>query len=355
LAVLVLGIPAVAQEQQTTTPTAQTNEQRQSQPAAATGHVTAGQKQEISGVIVQHEGDNLTVRDYNGTEYNVSLSGSTKIRERKGNPFRGSKKYSPTDLVRGLAVEVKGRGNDTGALVADEIKFSEAERRVATSIESRVTPVETRVSTTETRMTQAEQNAQRLSGQIEELTAVANTAQGGAKAAQETADKALAAANTASEQIVATRESLSNRISSLDDYDVAKTVTINFKVGSAVLSPDAKAALDEIAEQAKSGKGHVIQVAGFASADGNEALNRKLSQRRAEAVMSYLIEKHDISQRRIVTPLGYGEARPVADNTTREGRKENRRVEVSILVSKGLTTSNPSSTDGGTSSVVPPR
>src|SRR5204863_4952233 len=121
----------------------------------------------------------------------------------------------------------------------------------------------------------------------------------------------------------------------------AKTITINFKVGSAVLSREAKAALDEIAEQAKSGKGHVIQVAGFASADGNETLNRRLSQRRAEAVMSYLIENHDISQRRIITPLGYGEARAVADNTTREGRKENRRVEVSILVSKGLTTSTP--------------
>ncbi len=116
-----------------------------------------------------------------------------------------------------------------------------------------------------------------------------------------------------------------------------------------MLSREAKAALDEIAEQAKTGKGHVIQVAGFASADGNEALNRRLSQRRAEAVMSYLIENHDISQRRIITPLGYGEARAVADNTTRDGRKENRRVEVAILVSKGLT---PAAT-GATSSLTP--
>ena len=333
MAVLVLGITAAAQEQQSTTPTA--------------GHVTAGQKQKLSGVIIKLDSDNLIVRDYKGTEYNVNLNSSTKIKERKSNPFRGAKKYGATDLARGLAVEVEGRGNDAGALIADQIKFSEAELRVASSIESRVTPVEGRVSETETRVTQAEQNAQRLSGQIEELTAVANTANGGAKAAQETADKAMLAANNANERITATSESLNSRISSLDDFDVAKTITINFKVGSAVLSPDAKTALDEIAEQAKSGKGHVIQVAGFASADGNEALNRKLSQRRAEAVMSYLIENHDISQRRIITPLGYGEARAVADNSTRDGRKENRRVEVSILVSKGLTTSTPSSTDGG--------
>jgi outer membrane protein OmpA-like peptidoglycan-associated protein len=344
--VLALGIPAFAQEQETkTTSTAQISEKGQSQPAAA-GRVTAGQKQKISGVIVKREGENIVVRDYKGAEYNVNLSSSTKIKERKSNPFRGAKKYEAADLARGLAVEVEGRGNDAGALVADQIKFSEAELRVASSIESRVTPVEGRVSETETRMTQAEQNAQRLSGQIEELTAVANTAQGGAKAAQETADKAMTAANSANERITATSESLNSRISSLDDFEVAKTITINFKVGSAALSPDAKAALDEIAEQAKSGKGHVIQVAGFASADGSETLNRRLSQRRAEAVMSYLIENHDISQRRIITPLGYGEARAVADNTTRDGRKENRRVEVAILVSKGLTASTPNSSDG---------
>ncbi len=334
LTVLVLGIPTAAQE-----PTTQMNEKQ-----SATGRVTAGQKQKLSGVIIQRDSDNLTVRDFKGAEYNVSLNSSTKIKERKSNPLRGAKKYGSSDLARGLAVEVEGRGNDAGALVADQIKFSEAEFRVASSIESRVTPVEGRVSETETRMTQTEQNAQRLSGQIEELTAVANTANGGAKAAQEAADKAMEAANNANERITATSESLNSRISSLDDFEVAKTITINFKVGSAVLSHEAKTALDEIAEQAKSGKGHIIQVAGFASADGNEALNRKLSQRRAEAVMSYLIENHDISQRRIITPLGYGEARAVADNTTRDGRKENRRVEVAILVSKGLTPATTSAT-----------
>ncbi|MFY9574265.1 MAG: OmpA family protein, partial [Blastocatellia bacterium] len=66
--------------------------------------------------------------------------------------------------------------------------------------------------------------------------------------------------------------------------------------------------------------------------------NRVLSQRRAEAVMHYLAENHDIPLRRIVLPFGYGEAMPIADNTTRDGRKQNRRAEVSILVSKGLTT-----------------
>lgn len=328
LVVLALGIPAVAQQQETTTSTMQ-------QQSAATS-IPAGQKQKISGVIVQHDADNILVRDYKGTNYNVNLSSSTKIKERKSNPFRGSKKYVPADLSRGLAVEIEGRGNDAGALIADEIKFSEAERRVATSVVSVVTPVEGRVGDAENRLTQSEDNAKRLSGQLEELAAVANTANGGAKAAQETADKAMAAVNTANERITATSDTLNGRISSLDEFDVAKTITINFRVGSSKLSAEAKAALDEIAEQAKSEKGHVIQVAGFASSDGNEALNRRLSRDRAEAVTSYLIENHDISQRRIVTPLGFGEAKPAADNATRDGRVQNRRVEVAILVSKGL-------------------
>jgi outer membrane protein OmpA-like peptidoglycan-associated protein len=339
-AVAALGIPAIGQE-------SQTSNQTTTQQTMATANVAAGQKQKITGIVVKRDGDNLLVKDYSGTAYNVSVNGSTKIKERKSNPFRGAKKYAAADLSRGLAVEIEGRGDSSGSLVAEQIKFSETEKRVASSIVSLVTPVEGRVTETETRLTQSEQNAQRLSGQLEELAAVANTAQGGAKAAMETAEKAMASANSANERITQTSELLNGRISSLDEFDVAKTVNINFKVGSAFLSKEAKASLDEIAEQAKNEKGYVIQVAGFASADGNEAYNRRLSQQRAEAVMSYLIENHDISQRRIVTPLGYGEARPAADNTTREGRVQNRRVEVAILVSKGLT---PATTTAGAAS-----
>jgi outer membrane protein OmpA-like peptidoglycan-associated protein len=364
MAGLALSLPVTAQDQPTSsTPTnpVQTTS-AQDRTNTNTTRVNAGQKMEINGVILRRDGENVVVRDRGGMEYSVLLSGNTKIRERKSNPFRGARKYVDADLMRGLNVEVEGRGNDAGTLVAEEIKFTEDEFRTARSIESRVTPVEGRVGDTETRMTQAEQNAQRLSGQLEELTAVANTAQGGARAAQETADTALTTAKNANERVTATNERITSLITSLDDFEARETITINFKVGSAVLSTEAKAALDEIAAQAKTEKGHVLQVAGFASADGNEAFNRRLSQRRAEAVMSYLIENHDISQRRIITPLGYGEARPAADNETREGRIQNRRVEVAILVNKGLTTadnnsatSTNNSTNGSTSSTEPQR
>jgi outer membrane protein OmpA-like peptidoglycan-associated protein len=306
---------------------------------AATGRVAVGHKQKISGVVVSRDIDKMVVRDINGSDVAVSVSGSTKIVEKKANPFRGAKNYPATALIRGLEVEVEGRGDNSGALVAEKIKFTNDDFGVARSLDTRVAPVETRVTTTEgrmdtaeNRMTAAEQNAQRLSGQLEELSAVANTARGGAKAAQETADQALTAAKAASAEIMATND----RISQIDNYEARHNVAVNFKVNSAVLSDEAKAALDEIATQAKNEKGYLIQVTGYASADGSEAKNRALSERRAEAVKRYLAETHDIPLHRMINPFGYGELKPVAENDTREGRKQNRRVEVAILVSKGL-------------------
>ena len=312
--------------------------------ATATTRVAAGQKQKISGVVLGREIDKLVVRDINGSDVAVSVSGATKIVEKKANPFRGARTYPVTALLRGLEVEVEGRGDNSGALVAEKIKFTNDDFGVARSLDTRVAPVETRVTTTEGRMdtaenrlTAAEQNAQRLSGQLEELSAVANTARGGAKAAQETADQALAAAKANSADIQATND----RISQIDNYEAKQNIAVNFKVNSAVLSAEAKAALDEIAAQAKNEKGYLIQVTGYASADGPEAKNRALSERRAEAVRRYLAENHDIPLQRMINPFGFGELKPVAENDTREGRKQNRRVEVAILVNKGLTASAP--------------
>jgi outer membrane protein OmpA-like peptidoglycan-associated protein len=313
---------------------------------AQTARVAVGRKQKISGVVVSREADKMVIRDINGSDVAVNVSSGTKIVEKKSNPFRSAKTYPVTALLRGLEVEVEGRGDNSGAMIAEKIKFTNDDFGVARSLDTRVAPVETRVTSTEGRMdtaenrlTAAEQNAQRLSGQLEELAAVANTARGGAKAAQETADQALSAAKAASADILATND----RISQIDNYEARQNVAVNFKVNSAVLSDEAKAALDEIAAQAKNEKGYLIQVTGYASADGSEARNRALSERRAEAVRRYLAENHDIPLHRMINPFGYGELKPVADNETREGRKQNRRVEVAILVNKGLTASAPAS------------
>lgn len=301
------------------------------QPASSTNSparkmdIPSGAKMKVKGTVIKREDQNLIMRDQTGSELTVRLASNVKISEKKGNPFRSGKKYSDAQLVRGLYLEVEGRGDSSGFLVADRIKVDDDDLRVALTVDSTVVPIENRLGVAEDRVTRTEQNAERLSGQLDELSQVANLAKGGAAAAQETADVAVDGVNKTND-----------RISSLDDYEVRKTEAITFKVGSAVLSADAKTMLDDIATQAKNERGFVIEVRGFASSDGSENLNRALSQRRAQAVMRYLAER-EIPLRRIILPFGYGEAMPAADNTTLEGRKQNRRVEVSVLVSKGLT------------------
>jgi outer membrane protein OmpA-like peptidoglycan-associated protein len=320
------GLPALAQDG------AKGNEAQTDQSKLV--KIPAGVKQKIKGVVVNRNADTFILRDLTGGDIQVNLTNITKIEEKKGNPFRKTKNYGATQLLRGLTVEVEGRGDGTGALVAEKVKMTEDALVVARTVESRVTPVEGRVGDAETRLSQAESNAQRLSGQLEELAAISNAARGGAKAAQETADLAVAG-------VEATNRRLESLVTSLDEYEPKQDATINFKVGSFKLTPEAKLALDEIATLAKSERAYVIEVTGYASADGNENLNRRLSRQRADAVVQYLAENHLIPLRRIITPFGYGEAQPVADNTTRDGRAENRRVEVKILVNKGLSAPPP--------------
>jgi len=220
-------------------------------------------------------------------------------------------------------------------LAADKIRFNESDLRVARAVESRAAPLEDRASNTEAKLTQVEANAQRLSGQLDELAAVSNAARGGAKAAQETADAAISGVNATNE-----------RISALDDYEPQTVAAVNFRSGSSVLSVDSKTKLDEIATKALNAKGYVLEVSGFADTNGSIERNRVLSQRRADAVIRYLVENHSIPLRRIVTPYGFGETNPVADNTSRDGRAQNRRVEIKLLVNKGLTAPSPTMNPG---------
>jgi outer membrane protein OmpA-like peptidoglycan-associated protein len=313
---MVLGIatvvPAIAQKT--------TDEGRKISRAAA------GQKQKVKGVIVKRDPDGFVLRDLNGNDWSITLNNATEVKERKSNIFRGAQKYGVTSLIRGLNVEVEGVGDGTGSVVAKSVRATQYEIAMAQTTESRVAPVEGRVGEAEGRLTQSEENAKRLSGQIDELSAISNAARGGAKAAQESADVAIAGVNATNQ-----------RISDIDEYDERKAVAVNFKAGKYDLTPESKAILDAIAMQAKQEKAYIIEIRGHASAEGKLDLNRKLSQFRADEVVRYFAETHNIPQRRIVTPFGYGIAQPAADNTSREGREQNRRVEVKILVSKGMT------------------
>ena len=296
--------------------------------------VASGQKMKIKGVVTRRDADTFTVRDMNGVDTVVRLDNGTSVKT-KGGFLRGGTNYAQTNILRGLNVEVEGRGTGSGELAAEKIRFNESDMRTARAVESRAAPLEERASNTETKLTQVEANAQRLSGQLDELAAVSNAARGGAKAAQETADSAVAGVNATNE-----------RISALDDYEPQTVAAVNFKIGSAVLLPDSKTKLDDIATKALNAKGYVLEVSGYTDTTGSVQLNRMLSQRRADAVIRYLVENHNIPLRRIITPYGYGESHPVADNTSREGREQNRRVEIKLLVNKGLTSPSPTMKSG---------
>ncbi|MCS6874339.1 MAG: OmpA family protein [Pyrinomonadaceae bacterium] len=278
--------------------------------------VPAGQKMKVKGVVIARDKDRLIVRDALGVDTSVVITGSTSIKT-KSSLFRSGEKIGSTQIVRGLNLEVEGIG-DGENLIANKIRFDKDDLEVARTVDSRVTP-------TEERLSQVEQNAERLSGQIDELMAISNAARGGAKAAQETADAAVEGVNATNA-----------RITAIDDYVVHSSTTVYFKVGSAALSPEAKAQLDKIAQTAMTLKGYIIEVTGFASSDGDEKTNKILSERRAKAVIDYLVQTHNIPLRRIGQSYGFGELQPAADNTTPSGRAQNRRVEVKILVSRGL-------------------
>lgn len=276
-----------------------------------------GQKYEIKGFIVAKDDTSFVVRDVTGVDTKVIFNANTRIRT-KGRFLRRGETVASSQLIRGLNVEVEGRGDDQGNLAAVKVEFAEGDLRTAKSIETRVGPAEDRITATE-------QNAERLAGQVDELMTISNTTRNETKAAQQSADAAIAGVNATNQ-----------RIGTLDDFVEQSKVTVNFRVNSAVLSEEGKAQLDQIAQSALQVKGYTIEVTGFASAEGDPAKNKALSQKRAQAVIDYLVETHSIDLRRFTQSYGFGANRPVADNATREGREQNRRVEVRLLVSRGI-------------------
>ncbi len=306
-------------------------------------NVPLGQEVSLEGVIVQKNTDQFRMRTFEGREVNVTWGPGTKIQEKKSNPFRSAEKYGPEDFLLGLNVRVEGHGDTSGAVLADKIRFTQDELKVAQTITSRVSPVEAQLNETQQQLdaTQAEmrkntgelnEKTGRLSSQVDELNDAFRLARNEASQAQTTADQALSTAGEAQQHATFANQ----RISNLDQYRELDATVVPFNFNSSDLNQEAKNRLDSLVEHFANQDAYLIEVAGFASADGDSSYNRRLSERRAEAVVDYLAENHDVPLRRIVRPFGFGEAKPVADNSTSTGRKQNRRVEVRILQNVGI-------------------
>ncbi len=245
--------------------------------------VKAGEELEIRGAIETRSGETFVLREITKTLTTVLLTDTTTIKTERKGLFRGGKEFDVTALLPGLILTVKGRGDSEGRLMAEEITFKDTDLKAAITATAQTDPIN---------------------------------------------DKANQALKDAADA--------DKRISDLDDFEVVKVVTVNFAVNKADLSAEAKKSLDELAAKAPTAKNYTVEVQGFTDSTGDPDKNLELSRKRADAVVQYLAVKHDIPLRRITTPMGYGSAKAVADDKSAAGRAQNRRVEVRVLVNKGL-------------------
>lgn len=288
--------------------------------------VPLGQKLKIQGVVSLRKDDHFIVRDPSGNETEVHLMANTKVSSHNRG-LKGKQAYPVTYIMRGLRLQAQGVGDANGYLAAEWVRFDEQDLRAAQALEQTDELAQENLA----RIKETEENARKMLAQIEENTALANDARTRADAAQAQADAAYKAAAMAN-----------NRISGLDDYDIVKTIPVLFKVNSSVIDATGRKTIDEAAawaaeEKAKgNANGWLVQVVGFADKTGKSAKNRALSDRRAKAVINYLVTVHNLDLRRLVQPFGYGDSKPVADNKTAAGRAKNRRVEIIILQNKGI-------------------
>ena len=242
-------------------------------PAAAT---TAGPK--VEGFISARSGSRMQVMAADGTRTVVVLTDATRIKASAG-LFGGRGKLGPESLINGLPVSVKTM-QWSGGLLASEITFRKGDLKTASMIRT-------------------------------------GTAQGFA------------------EQTAAT-QALRGRMGDIDKYNIKSTTNVNFDTGRADLSMQAKNDLCAAATSAEGVDNALLLVVGYTDSTGNDEINQPLSEKRAAKVINYLQQVCHWKPYRMLTPTGMATADPLADNSTPEGRAQNRRVAVNVLVSKGL-------------------
>lgn len=281
---------------------------------------------------MSHQGDTLKVRGDDDAIGTIDLTNTTKVELKKG--FGRHSTMNLDSLVPGLRVEVQGRGNDKGDLIAEKVTFDPNSMKASRQIDTRVAPIEAREGSLEGRTGTLENRA----GQME-------TRQGQLEDQQKQTQQQVGQVQTQVGQVKTEADQanqgvtdVNGRVSDLDNYDTKYSEVVYFRVNSSVLSPDDKKKLDDLAQKALNEKGYVVEVAGYADKTGSVALNQELSERRAQAVIQYLEEQGNIPIHRILTPAGMGTTHEAAANNTAQGRKLNRRVEVKVLVNKGLVT-----------------
>jgi outer membrane protein OmpA-like peptidoglycan-associated protein len=241
---------------------------------------------EVEGVITARHGDQLQVTTADGASTGVFVSPVTKISASGGFLGLNKSKLTAASLLNGLPVTVKTL-QFQGGLVASQIKFKNSNLATASMIRNGT--------------------AQKFG---EHDRAIASNA--------------------------AATEALRGRVANIDQYDIKGTTNVYFDTGKANLSAKGQGELCAAAEQAKGMNNALLLVVGYTDAVGSEDYNQTLSERRTGRVVNYLQQHCGWAPYRMLTPTGMSESDPAADNSTPEGRAQNRRVAVNIMVSKAV-------------------
>lgn len=270
---------------------------------AAAPQGALAQKTKVNGVIAGRSGANMMVRTATGTT-TVTLNDATKVEEKKGALKLKHSSMAMTSLIPGLKVEVDGTPGPNNTVVATTVKFTSGDLTTANEIAGGVNPT----------AQEADANKAAISANQQ---AIAKNAQG-------------VATNAAG------IDSLNQRMNNMGNYEVKATATVYFANGSSVIDTRGRTDLSALATKTQSINGYMVQVAGYASATGNAAINDKLTDERAQNVIEYLEQKGNIPLYRMLAPAAMGASHPAASNATAEGQAENRRVVVTVLVNKGV-------------------
>ena len=294
--------------------------------ATPTKQIPSGKKAKVNGQIVSRDGDLVNVKEKKtGQMVAVNLTDSTKVEREKGALRMRRTDMDVTAMLPGLTITAEGVGNAKGQLDASKIWFDPDAFAIEVAQEQQI-------QANQAAAAQAQSTANSGVQQAQAAQSSANTAQSTANAAGNAAMAAGAVGVMDADAIAM----VNKRVSDLGDYNTVAEAGIYFSTGASALDAAAKADLDKLAQVAMSTQNYMIEVAGYASTTGTKAENQKLSDERASAVVLYLRNQKSIPMRRLLAPAGYGATHPAAANTDSQGRALNQRVDVKVLVNKGL-------------------
>jgi len=289
-------------------------------PAFAMG---SSDKIKDKGVITLRNGDTLTVKTSDG-DFAVTINSDTKIQHGVGLTGVRKKQDTPDVLIPGLKMKFEGTaGAQENQVIAKMIEFDSDDLALAQVIQAGLNPT-------------AQQQARNV--QAISANQAANAANAAAIAAAKediAATQREIEANKANIDEVA--QSTQKRFSEMGEVVTKDQYTVYFATGDYSLSQETKQGLANIAKQGLTySKGWGISVAGYADSTGAAAANQVLSKQRAQAVVAYLLQDCGVPVGRILAPGAMGETNPAASNETTSGRAENRRVDVKLLLNKGV-------------------